>query len=150
MLALSGCARYSARPLSNLARKSSFIADTSESYISFDYHVFNKGDCKRCLDRDVIAAGYQPVHINVCNNTSRYLDISLARFNVPMLAPEDVAEEFHTSTAGRAAGYGIASLILWPLFIPAIVDGVGSAKANKHLSADFSRKSFRINEPIFR
>ena len=55
--------------------------------------------------------------------------------------PEEVAEQVHTSTVARAAGYGAAALIFWPFAIPAVVDGVKSAQANDALDDDFCTKS---------
>jgi hypothetical protein len=54
--------------------------------------------------------------------------------------PEEVAQKAHRSTLGRAAGYGVAALFLWPLAIPAVVDGVKSSKANTQMDIDFAAK----------
>jgi hypothetical protein len=51
-----------------------------------------------------------------------------------------VARLVHTNTAGRAAGWGAAGIFIWPLLIPAVVDGVGSSQANQKLNADYSSK----------
>jgi len=52
-----------------------------------------------------------------------------------------VAEKVYTSTAGRIAGYGVGALLIWPLIIPAIIDGVKSYQANKSLNKDFLSKA---------
>ncbi len=142
LVLFSGCAHYKAQPLDRMLsnRNTSFA---KENHISLDYHVFNKTDCKRYLNRDVISAGYQPIHISFNNNTDRYLHVTMSNFSLPVTIPEEIAEEFHTSTIGRATGYGVAAFFVWPFAIPAIVDGVKSSKANKQLSTDYSRKSFR-------
>ena len=45
----------------------------------------------------------------------------------------------------RPAGLPIAySSAVWPFIIPAIVDGIGSAKSNKQLDADFAQKALSI------
>ncbi len=74
------------------------------------------------------------------NNTNKNLLFSLNRVSLPLARPEEVAKKVHTSTVGRAAGYGAASLLLWPLIIPAIVDGIQSAQANHSLDNDFYSK----------
>jgi hypothetical protein len=54
-----------------------------------------------------------------------------------------VATRVHTNTVGRAVGYSVAGLFIWPFIIPAIVDGIGSAEANEQLDADFAQKALR-------
>lgn len=140
---LPGCAHYTAQPL-NRTIVNRNMSSSNDQLILLDYHVFNKEDCKKYLDRDIIAAGYQPIHIALTNNTNNYLHLALSNFNFPVATPEEMASHFHNSTAGRAAGYGVAAALLFlPLAIPAIVDGVKSSKANKRLDIDYSRKSLR-------
>jgi hypothetical protein len=40
----------------------------------------------------------------------------------------------------RILGYIFAGLFVWPLFIPAVVDGCGSEKANEKLDYDYNAK----------
>ncbi|HSX38716.1 MAG TPA: hypothetical protein VLE95_07805 [Chlamydiales bacterium] len=140
---LSGCASYSASPLSSLASEI-VISQPSNGLggrdVSVGAKAFNKADCKKYLDRDVISEGYQPVQIYIQNSSEKDYLFALNRISVSFATPEEVAEKVHTSTAGRAAGYGVGALFLWPLAIPAIVDGVKSAKANEALDNDFSAK----------
>lgn len=139
ILGISGCARYSARPLNRLVI--GVPTQTPKSSVSFTYKVFSRSDCRRYLDRNVISKGYQPIHITFTNNSDRSLYFSLASFSFPCVTPEEVARKVHTSTVGRAVGYGVAGLFIWPFLIPAVVDGVGSHEANKELDADFINKS---------
>ena len=138
---LSGCAHYSSRPLNRLV--TSVPLSSKEKSVSFAYHVFSSGDCKRHLDRNVLSKGYQPVHITLANNTNRCISFSLSNFNFPCVSADEVAKKVHTSTAARATAYGVASLFIWPFAIPAVVDGIGSHNANKKLNADFDRKALR-------
>lgn len=139
ILGLSGCAGYKARSLNRLTPVASpYLKERS---VSFAYRVFTKHDCKKYLDRDVLKRGYQPIHITITNNTNRHLCISTKSFSLPCVSAEEVAQKVHTSTAGRAAGYGVAGLFLWPLLIPAVVDGVGSSQANEQLDLDFDQKA---------
>jgi hypothetical protein len=98
---------------------------------------FTPQDCDRYLDRNVIVEGYQPVQLYFQNDSDKSYLFSLNRIGLTVARPEEVAQKVHTSTAGRAFGYGVGALILWPLAIPAILDGIGSAKANKSLDSDF-------------
>ncbi len=141
VLGLAGCASY--RPkLSSLKRLTPKVLPGAEkNCISFTYHIFSKNDCKIYLDRNVLGAGYQPVQITLSNHSKRYLYFSPSNFSFPCADVDVVARRLHTSTVGRAVGYGVAGLFIWPFLIPAIVDGVGSAQANHELDLDFDRKA---------
>jgi hypothetical protein len=146
LLALSGCASYRSRPLSHLPTRSAQISN--EKSVSFAYHIFSKKDCKRYLDRNVIKYGYQPVQITITNNSDKTLHFSRKRISLTTVDVDEVAEKAYTNTAGRSIGYGVgAYLLFWPLAIPAIVDGIGSSKANEKLSNDYNRKILH-DQPI--
>ncbi len=135
---LGGCAKYRVQPLNRLMATS---FNNDEQSISFAYKVFNLNDCKRFLDRNVLAKGYQPIQITIVNNSNKYINFSRSGFSLPFVSAEEISKKVHTSTLGRAAGYGVVSLfVLWPLIIPAIVDGVKSSSANSKLDEDFIRK----------
>lgn len=139
LLTIVGCARYQARPLDRVAPHVNGYQQ--ENNVSLAYRVFNHHDCKRYLDRDVLAKGYQPIHVTITNSTNRAYDFSLNSLNVLCVDAREVAEKVHTSTAKRVASYGIGSLFLPVLIIPAIVDGVGSSEANRQLDFDFDNKA---------
>jgi hypothetical protein len=141
MVLLAGCASYRAAPLNSLSHEMVPSSETKKSDLIVMAKTFNKADCARYLDRDVIAEGYRPIQLFIQNNSdTRYL-FSLNRVSLSCARPEEVAEKVHTSTVGRATGYGVGALFLWPLAIPAVVDGVKSAKANDSLDIDFSAKA---------
>lgn len=120
------------------------MTTTQEQAISFEYHVLDIEECETYLDRDVISEGYQPIHLTITNNSNKYLNLSLDDFSLLCISPSTVAKSVHTSTAGRVAGYTVAGILTFGLFlIPAVVDGVGSSKANKKLDADFENKSIK-------
>ena len=151
VLLLSGCASYSASPLNSLGPDVVIhYAQDSEGGIAIVAKAFNKSDCKRYLDRDVIEQGYQPVQLYIQNNSNKDYAFTLNRISLPCARAEEVAEKVHTSTAGRATGYGAAAVLTCGLFaIPAIVDGVKSSNANTALDNDFSAKTAR-DQIIFR
>lgn len=142
LLGATGCARYRIKTLKHLTPRIS--SRSNESVIAFAYDVFDRRDCKRYLNRDVISKGYQPIHIALTNNTSHYVKFSPDTFSFTCVSVEEVAESVHTNTAGRAVGYGVVGLFIWPFLIPAIVDGVGSSHANERLDEDFARKGLDI------
>ena len=140
----SGCASYRASSLSMLPIETVFkYADSNSSELLVVAKAFNKRDCERYLDRDLIAEGYQPIQIYLQNNSNKQYVFTLDRITAAIANVEEVAKTVHTSTVGRAAGYGAGALFLWPLAIPAIIDGVKSYQANKALDQDFLSKAAR-------
>ncbi len=142
---LSGCASYNATALSTLSSEA-FCHSYSEGQnkdVVVVAKAFSRTDCERFLDRNVISQGYQPVQIYIQNNSDRSYLFSLSRISLPQASAEEVARTVHTSTVGRAVGYGVGGLFLWPLFIPAVVDGMKSAEANDALDSDFYTKTAR-------
>lgn len=103
---------------------------------------FNDADCLKYLDRPVRKYGYQPVQIIIKNDSDKNLFFSPDQISLPCARVEDIAEEAHTSTVGRSAGYGAAAFFTCGLFvIPAVVDGVKSANANRALDSDYFAKT---------
>ncbi|MBX9924064.1 MAG: hypothetical protein K2Y01_08130 [Rhabdochlamydiaceae bacterium] len=140
---LSGCASYNASSLKSLASDAiieSHNPDFQDGLVVIA-KAFNKDDCKKYLDRDVIKEGYQPIQIYIQNNSTKNYVFSLDRISMCCSRPEEVARKVHTSTAGRAIGYAVGSLFMLPLAIPAVVDAVKSSKANESLDYDFSVKA---------
>jgi len=104
--------------------------------------VFNNADCKKYLDRDVLSKGYQPVQIIIKNDSAKTLIFDPEQVSLPCAKIEQIIELVHTSTVGRATGYGAAAFFTCGLFaIPAIVDGVKSSNANSALDADYFAKA---------
>lgn len=138
LLGVAGCARYQAKTLHRLIPQSAMQSNAHS--LSFAYHVFTPQDCKKYLDRNVIAKGYQPVQIAFMNNSNRHIKLSPQAFSFVCAQAYEVAQNVHTSTVKRAVGYGVAGLFVWPLLIPAVVDGFGSKKANEKLDYDYNKK----------
>lgn len=140
LLSLAGCASYKARKLPRLSMEHHVSQGNEQDTLKFSYHVFTKKDCRKYLDRDVIRAGYQPIHVMITNNSNEIVFFERKNISLPTVDVYEVAKEVHTNTAARATGFGIASLFIWPFFIPAIVDGMGSSRANEKLDTDFESK----------
>lgn len=136
----TSCASYKAQTLSNLTPQTASFSEKKENIV-VSCKAFTEADCKRYLDRNVIDKGFQPIQITVENDSKRYLIFSKTNIGLPCADPAYVADKVHTSTAGRATAYGVGALILWPLAIPAIVDGVKSSNANESLDRDFAGKA---------
>ena len=140
LMALTSCASYKATSLGNLSSEIMTSPSTSEKVL-FGARAFTKEDCRRYLDRNVISKGYQPIQVYIQNNSDASYNFSLDRIGLPCVRSDEVADTVHTSTVGRAVGYGVGALFLWPLAIPAIVDGIKSSEANTSLDNDFSDKT---------
>ena len=142
LLVLAGCAGYRSQPLKNLLMNPSIkkIQPAGEQ-IKFAYKVFTEEDCKKYLGREVIKSGYQPIQITILNKTTRILSFMPKNLSLPCVPNEEVREKVYTSTASRAASYGVAGLVLPVLFIPAVVDSVWSSEANEQLSKDYTVKT---------
>lgn len=141
-LLFTSCASYRASPLCDPSPCLVEAAPRNEN-VSVASKTFNRSDCLRFLDRDVLAEGYQPLQLYIQNDSKKSYIFSLNRISLPTATPEEVAEKVHTSTVGRVLGYSAGALFFWPLVIPAIVDGIESSKANRALDNDFFAKAAR-------
>ena len=136
----NGCASYKAQTLPILQPDFAPYSKTVDG-VTLSVKKFTAHDSKRYFDRDLIAKGFQPIQLTINNDTNKYIMFSAQGINLPTVPAQDVADEAHTSTTGRAAAYGVAGLFIWPLLIPAVVDGVGSSNANAKLDRDFDAKT---------
>ena len=139
LIVFSGCAKYQPGVLASLQPEFAPYSE-EKSGITLSVQKLTSGDSKRILNRDIIEKGYQPIQITVKNDTKKYVLFSNQGVNLPTVPAQEVADKVHTSTTGRAAAYGVAGLFIWPLLIPAVVDGVGSAQANEKLDRDYDAK----------
>ena len=135
-----GCASYQPAPMTSLQPEFAPYSETVEN-VTLACKPLSRAECKRFFDRDIIDKGYQPVQMTIVNDSSRYILFSNQGISIPVCSPQEVAEKCHTSTVGRAAGYGVAGIFIWPLLVPAVVDGVSSSQANTKLDRDFNEKN---------
>lgn len=143
-LFLASCASYNALPLNTLSSEEIDVKKPSQHpSITITAKKLSPAECMKYFDRDVIKKGYLPIQLYIQNDTNSSYAFSLNRISLATARPEEVAEKVHTSTVGRAVGYGTGALFFWPLAIPAVVDGVKSSQANESLDADFEAKAAR-------
>lgn len=140
LLCLAGCAHYNARPLKKLAPSAS--PHIKERFVSVSYRLYDKNDCEKYLGRkDILKKGYQPIQFTITNNTKKTLYISNDSFSFTSTPAHVVAKKVHTDTTGRVLAYGIPGMLfMWPFLVPAVVDGIGSSRANAELDEDFDNK----------
>lgn len=141
-LIIGGCAKYQAFSLDPLRPEFHASAITVDS-IGVCMETLDAVRSKRCFNKNLSKIGYQPIQFTVANGPGRYLTLNTSLINLSGADPSLVAERCHFSTAGRAAAYGVPGLIIWPLLIPAVVDGVGSSKANMQMDMDFNAKALK-------
>lgn len=135
-----GCASYRPDSLPRLdAEFAPYVEEIDQ--VTVAAKKLTREECRKYLDRDVVTKGYQPVLVSIDNQSDSPIVFSPNRVSLPCANPDDVARRVHTSTAGRVCAWGIPGLFLWPLLIPAVVDGIGSSNANRDLDADFSAKA---------
>ena len=114
---------------------------TEQDGLAIGCKAFSKYECLTYLDRDLLKKGYQPIQLSFHNRTDKSYAFSIYDVTLPCTTVEDVTKTVHTSTAGRMTSYTLGSLFLYPLIIPAIVDGIRSSNANAALDQDFLNKS---------
>ena len=138
LIASSDLSELSSPEVTRSATSSSKSGHLQMATKAFDYY-----DCKKYLDRDVQAKGYQPVQLFIENKSARSFYISPDRINLALAPADEVARSVHTSTAQRVGWYCVGGLFLSPLFVSAIVDGMKSSDANRALDADFQAKTLK-------
>ena len=147
-LLLSGCASYKASTLNRLPLESPSkeMANGTKpqkpkaAKVLVAAKVYDKEDCDKYLDRNVLKEDFIPIQITIENNSSHRLYFNTNSINMPIAPIDEVADSVHTSTLGRVTTYGVCALLVWPFAIPAIVDGFKSVSANKRLDKDFHAK----------
>ena len=142
VMLISGCASYRS------ARLPSSDPETFANYQNQD----NLKVVAKFLDaresRQTFGVGkvydkYQPVYIAIDNRTKSAYEFKKRMLNIQCVPAEEVAKVCGFSTVGRATTYGVAGLFIWPLLIPAVVDGVGSAQANERMESDYMYKEIK-------
>ncbi len=131
---------YKAFPLSYLSND----LPSEFEYISFDYKIFNKSDCKKYLGRDkILSKGYLPIQISINNNSDRTFSFSLNNFDINCISYEEVAQAVHFNMPARVIGWTLGGLFIWPLLIGAVVEGIQTPDANINLDIDYAQKSLK-------
>jgi hypothetical protein len=103
--------------------------------------VFSAEECMGYLGKDVISAGYQPLHITIENNSERFFSFSSRNISFKTISPEIVAQSVYSNTTKRIVGWGIAGLFIPLLWIPGIVHAGSSYTTNEKITQDFQIKA---------
>lgn len=143
-LFIIGCANYQSKTLPSPERT---FAGASYSQDEEDVHVAVKflspQESKRYFGKKKVGTQFQPTLIAIQNNSREIYHFQKNQLSRPAISADMVAKECQFNTAARATAYAAGALFLWPLAIPAIIDGVGSSNANAKMESDFIMKELQ-------
>lgn len=142
LLILQGCASYRASRLPS-TDVTSFANYQDQDGLKVAVKFFDARESKSVFGVGKVSQLYQPVYIVIDNRTNGTYEFKKRMLNKQSAPAEEVAKNCGFSTVGRATSYGVAGLFIWPLLIPAVVDGVGSAQANVKMEDDYMFKEIK-------
>ncbi len=142
---LSGCAKYKSKPLGT---PQGVVQE--QHGISLQAAQLSKQECKRIFgNRSPHTKGYQTIQLSIMNKTPHDYELKASQITTEIASAQHVAKQVGFNGAGRIAGWGIAGLFLTPLlFVPALVEGANSSKANKALKQDFDTRTISNDSNI--
>jgi hypothetical protein len=143
VLLITGCAKYRPRMMSYATG-----SVQEQENIEVATKALNDLECQSYFNRKIVKKGYQPIQVCIKNKTDKTYVLNANNIGLPIEKPKRVARRLHTNTASRVAGWSLGGLFFWPLFIPAIVDGTRSIKANKELDADLNERGIGRSQKI--
>ncbi len=121
LLFLASCALNKTYELPSLpVTQSTSSPFQQSSSVSFAYHVFNKADCKKYLDKDFISKGYVPIHFTLVNSSKQAVYFSRKNINMQTLDSEEVRRAVCLKVgSGPISRLRDALLpVCWPFVIP--------------------------------
>ena len=144
LILVGGCASYNPHQIKLLAVGKTGVveakSDKENSNVKILVSVLSKDEEKYYFDRNIFAAGYRTAQLTIINSSDECIIIKNEDVILQIANSEQIAKILHTSTGGRVAAYGVGGLVFFPLFVPAVVDGVKSSDANKKINADFNER----------
>ena len=139
---LTGCASY--RPGSLPSSDPTALSNhENQEGLTVGVKFLDASEAKKIFGVSKISKVSQPTYIVIDNRTKDTYEFKKRSLNQTVLPAEEVASECGFSTAGRATAYGVAGVFIWPLLIPAVVDGVGSSQANQRMQDDYMYKEIK-------
>jgi len=144
ILAFSGCAKYQPQPLGMpkaLSEEKNEIEVTAQA--------LTESECRKTFSRRILNKGYQPIQLVIKNKSKHTYILDAANIELQIEPAHLVAKRLHLNTAGRAISWAAGGLFLWPLYIPAVVEGCQSSSANKRLSRDITHRTISDDARIF-
>lgn len=104
---------------------------------------YNSQECKHYLGHDLTSRGVVPFEISIANYSSRQYSICASSVDLPHLDPKDAALRVTKSAIPRAVAYRVASLIFWPISVPAAIDGFRFSSNHRKLKNTYRLKALK-------
>ena len=139
---LCGCASYNTMSLPS-ADVYAYSNRQAQKDLTISVEFFDASKTRKIFKVNLLKKGYQPAYIVIDNRSKETYLFNKSRISKTCYDASVIAEKCGFSTAGRATAYGVGGLFLWPLWIPAIVDGTGSARANREMQSDYAVKEIK-------
>ena len=138
----TGCASYRARSLPS-SNPTSLANHETQDGLTVGVQFFNASESKKIFGVKKVSRVSQPTYIVIDNRTNDTYEFNKRTLNPTAIPAEEIASECNFNTAARATTYGVAGIFIWPLLIPAVVDGVGSSQANQRMENDYMYKEIK-------
>lgn len=139
LLIMPNCAKYEGKQL-----KAPHAPVHTKDNIEVSKKALTKEECKHYFGgRNLVARGYQPVHIYVKNNTNQTLYLNPNYITLPLEPASSVARKMYRNVGWKVTKYFIIGGPIW-----AAVEGVASHDANKMINADIKEKAVRLDKAI--
>ena len=139
---LCGCASYNTMSLPS-ADVYAYSNRQTQKDVTISVEFFDASKTQKIFKINLLRKGYQPVYIVIDNHSKETYLFNKSRISKACYDASVIAEKCGFSTAGRSTAYGVGALFVWPLLVPAIVDGTGSARANTQMQSDYATKEIK-------
>lgn len=144
LVGLSGCNKRWVRPSS----KTPSYQETKDNII-VRVAQLNKADCKRRFGKNLLSYGYQPLLLNIYNNSDDALLIRASSIDLPLESAYEVANIVRLPVfAFTAAPAYAAALFFWPAIIPVIGAGMWMGAHNRSVAQKLQQIALEGDQAI--
>ncbi len=99
--------------------------------VKIDCRALTQEECTGYLGKDVTSGGYKAIQINLKNTTQRYLKLSRNDIDLKTVSADVAAQSVDKNISKRVLGWGIPSLFIPILLVPALITTTLSHRDNK-------------------
>lgn len=139
MLLVTGCAKYSPKPLG----RSYGVSQESEG-VFVAAHMLSYNDCKRVFSRNIEKKGYKAVQLSITNNSDHTYVLDGQQIRLNLEPVRYVARDMQLKTVKRVLTWVVPGILFMPVLFPMIYigafDGTKCVLANRKLMADFQQR----------
>ena len=143
LIILAGCAKYKPSPTPFPTGKKQELNN-----IKVVTRKISPQEVKICFDSTNLAKKYDAVQVYIKNNSTKSIILNSQNISLPILSAKEVCKPAYRCTGLRAGSYGIVAMLLCPFWIPAIIDGLKSSKANAEIDRDVQTKVLSKNDNV--